>query len=656
MGDPTAGFRYNATYGNFNQVTFTASSNTNDNACLSVYGTNNASAAASYAANPYALEQSPSYFNYLGSVTVVTQPSAAGHVPSQATPNAICAAAQSFVGKAWNMNGCWVLASNISAEAGASLPASATLAGVSGVANGEWIVAYNGPSSANANWEQSLVPGEMVGFVTTSGGGHITTVVSGSGSTAALIDNITYEYGNGTIQNTANDGSASDIIVAAAHAAMQEFNGVNPANVVVYELDTPTVRDLVASLSLAARTTTSLAPLFAVSNPLASQAITAYQVYDTNTADAITLNGVAQTADHSAAAAATVSSLATVSLLAGAATGSDTIEIRAFNGSYFGDWQGLAVNITAPSAPPTITSQTAKQSWLPGQKISLALPANTFTDPQGHALTYAAVQASGQALPSWLTFNASTRTFSGTVPAGMESLSLKVTATDTAGLSASEIFGVTVPGAPTVTSQTAGQTWNQGQKISLALPANTFTDPQGQALTYAAAQSNGQALPSWLTFNATTKTLSGTVPASVASLTLKVTATDTAGLSASENFGITVPAVTIAATTHGIAVNADLIKISAANTSAAVGANKMQYISAPAAAPQAGASHGAAVFGAATTIIQPLVPALGRVTNAAPRFDPPSSYGGNLLVNPPSLSSIIAGMAGFSRHPVPNFS
>jgi len=553
----SSGQYFNASYGNFNQVTFTASSNTNDNTCLSVYGTNNSSAATGYAASPYVLEQNPSYFSYLGSVTVVTQPAAAGHVPTQATPNAICAAAQSFVGKAWNMNGCWVLASNISAEAGASLPASSTLVGVPGLANGEWIVAYNGPSSANASWEQSLVPGEMVGFVTTSGGGHITTVVSGAGSTATLIDNITYEYSNGTIQNAANDGSASDIIVAAAHAATQEFNGVNPTNVVVYELDTPTVHDLVSSLTLAERATKSMSTLFAVSNPLASQAITEYQVYDTNTADSITLNGVAQTADHSAAAAANVSSLTAVSLLAGAAAGSDTIEIRAFNGSYFGDWQSLAVTITAPSAPPTVTSQTASQ------------------------------------------------------------------------------------------------TWKQGQKINLALPANTFTDPQGQTLTYAATQSNGQALPSWLSFNASTKTFSGTVPAAAASFSLKVTATDTAGLSASETFGATVPAAAGAI----IAARADVVSISAANTSTSAGAGKMTYISAPATAralPSDG-SHGAAFFGSAAAIIQPLVTALGRVTNATPRLDPPASYGRSLLVNPPSLSGIIAGMVGSPHHAMRNF-
>jgi len=538
----STGLYYNATYGYFNQLSFTASSNSNDNVSLSVYGTSSSSLANAYASDPYMLEQNSSYFSYEGSVSVVTQPAAARPTAAQATPDSICAAAESFVGKAWNMDGCWVLASNISAMAGASLPASSTLTGVPGVASGEWIVAYDGPVSANANWEQNVTAGEMVGFVTTSGGGHITTVVSGKGSSAMLIDNITYENGNGSIQNVANDGSANDVLIASPHAATQEFNGVNPSDVVVYELDTPVVTDLVSAVSLTGRTSDALAPLFAVSNPLASQAITEWQVYDSNSGDSITVGGVSQSGDYSAASCVTVTSLSTVALLAGASACSDSIDVRAFNGSYWGDWQSLAVTVTAP-APPKLASQTANQTWTQGQKVSLALPAGTFTDPQGQTLTYAASQANGQALPSWLSFNAATRTFSGTVPAGMESLTLKVTATDTSGLSASESFGVTVPAAaPALTSQTANQSWVQGQQVSLTLPAGTFTDPQGQTLTYAAAQANGQALPSWLSFNATTRTFSGTVPAGMESLTLKVSAKDTSGLSASESFSVTVPA------------------------------------------------------------------------------------------------------------------
>ncbi len=543
----STGLYYNPVYGYFNQLTFTASSNTNDNVNLSVFTTNNANLANSYATNPYVLIENPSYFTYDGSTSVVTEPSVAGHAPTQATPDSVCSAALSFVGDAWNQDGCWVLASDISAEAGASLPLTSTLIGVPGVANGEWIVAYNGPVSANSNWESNLVAGEMVAFETSSGGGHITTVVSGSGASAMLVDNITYINGNGSIANPANDGSANDIIVAAPHPAMQEFSGVNSANAVVYELDAPVVKDTVSSITIAENSSRSLASLFVATNPVTSQAITEWQAYDTDSADSVAVGGSAAPSAHSAANAVTVASLASVALDTGATAGSDTIEVRAYNGSYWGDWQSLAAVVASvTAAPPTLTNQTPNQTWQQGQHVSFTLPANTFTDPQGETLTYAATLPSGQALPTWLSFNGTTDTFSGTVPAGMESLTVEVTATDTSSLSASETFGITVPAAPPVISQqTPNQTWTEGTSISLALPSNTFTDPQNEALTYTATQSNGQALPTWLSFNPKTETFSGTAPATAQSITVKVTATDTSKLSVSESFTATVqpPAV-----------------------------------------------------------------------------------------------------------------
>jgi hypothetical protein len=189
---------------------------------------------------------------------------------------------------------------------------------------------------------------------------------------------------------------------------------------------------------------------------------------------------------------------------------------------------------------PKLTSQTSTQTWKPGQTVSFSLASNTFTDPEGETLTYSATKANGSALPSWLTFDATTMTFSGVVPNTASAFSIKVTATDPEGLATSETFKVQIPYTPpVVTSQTAAQTWMGGSTVSLALAANTFTDPQGQTLTYKATLANNSALPSWLTFDATTQTFSGTAPGNGAqSLSIKVTATDTSGLSVSETFGV----------------------------------------------------------------------------------------------------------------------
>ena len=344
---PSTGQYVNASFGNLSQLVFDTGGNRGDTAVISVFGTNNAGYATQYAANPFTLAFNPAYFTDYGSVAVVTGASAATP-PSTATPGGIVSAALGYVGNAWNDNGCWILASDISAKAGATLPLTSTLVGISGTANGEWFVAYNGPSSSNANWVSNLRPGEMVAFVTTSGGGHITTVVSGQGTSANLVDNITYVGSGGVIMDSANDGSASDIIVQAPHAAMQEFSGVNPAYVVVYELDTPVVVCTVANASVAAGSTVSLAADFSATNPEAGQGVSGYQVYETNTADTLTVSGAANRTATSAANACSLTTLSGLGLTAASAAGSDTIEVRASNGSYWGDWTALTVAVTAP--------------------------------------------------------------------------------------------------------------------------------------------------------------------------------------------------------------------------------------------------------------------------------------------------------------------
>lgn len=546
----SSGRYYNNTYGYLDQLTYKTSGSQGDVTNLSLFGTTNLNTANEYATNAYSMMQVDAA-GYLGSATVVTQSRFNGAVPTQATPNSIASAAENFIGQPWNTDGCWVLASTIAADAGASLPVQSTAIGISGVANGEWIVAFNGPAGQSANWEALVKAGEIIVIGHAGGGGHITTCVSGFGSNAMLVDNATYVNDSGQVTNLANDGSSSDIIVAAPHPASQEWSGVAASSVVIYELDTPIVAAAVASGILAPRASEGLGPLFSVSDP-ASNTITQWQVYDTASSDMLVVGG-SDYGDHSAASALTVASLSSVSLLAGATATTDTLEVRAFNGTYWGDWQPLSISITggAAASPPVLSVQTPAQTWTAGNTISLA---TYFTDPQSQTMTYSAALTSGQALPAWLSFNATTGAFSGTVPAMAETLNITVTARDTSALTATDVFSVTVIGPPALTTQTPAQTWTEGKAVSLALPANTFTDPQAEHLTYGALLTSGQALPAWLSFNATTDTFSGNAPAAAQNLGIKVTATDSSGLVASETFTAAVQPAAPVTTRPGITV------------------------------------------------------------------------------------------------------
>ncbi|MFM8900597.1 MAG: putative Ig domain-containing protein [Burkholderiales bacterium] len=74
--------------------------------------------------------------------------------------------------------------------------------------------------------------------------------------------------------------------------------------------------------------------------------------------------------------------------------------------------------------------------------LSYSVPVDAFVDADvGDVLTYSAKQSDQQPLPTWLTFNAATRTFSGTAPVDfLGTLSVMVVATDKAGNAASDVF------------------------------------------------------------------------------------------------------------------------------------------------------------------------------------------------------------------------
>ncbi|WP_445503579.1 cadherin-like domain-containing protein, partial [Microvirga sp. G4-2] len=86
----------------------------------------------------------------------------------------------------------------------------------------------------------------------------------------------------------------------------------------------------------------------------------------------------------------------------------------------------------------------ADQSFDEDHPVSYTIPAGTFTDVDSTSLTYTAALADNTALPSWLTFNSATRTFSGTPPQNYNgTLDLKVTVSDGL-LSASSSFKLTI--------------------------------------------------------------------------------------------------------------------------------------------------------------------------------------------------------------------
>ena len=89
---------------------------------------------------------------------------------------------------------------------------------------------------------------------------------------------------------------------------------------------------------------------------------------------------------------------------------------------------------------------------------AFSLTPTVFTDPESDSITYSATLSDGSALPAWLTFNAGTRTFSGTPPSGSTgTYSIKLIGTDPGSLSDNVTFNLSVgnPTGPSASADTA---------------------------------------------------------------------------------------------------------------------------------------------------------------------------------------------------------
>ncbi|MEN3109662.1 calcium-binding protein [Uliginosibacterium paludis] len=194
---------------------------------------------------------------------------------------------------------------------------------------------------------------------------------------------------------------------------------------------------------------------------------------------------------------------------------------------------------------PTVNSYLPTLQAKAGSAFNYTIAANTITDPDvWDSITYSVKMADGSAVPAWLTFDAATRTLSGTPGASnVGSLQFILWGTDNYGYSAGEYVNMTIGApnhAPVLSIALVDQVAAQGAMFSYTVPSGAFTDADaGDTLSYSATLADGSALPSWLVFNTATRTFSGT-PTSTGTLSIKVTSKDTGNLTTSDIFDVVV--------------------------------------------------------------------------------------------------------------------
>ncbi|MBW4694871.1 MAG: DUF4347 domain-containing protein [Lyngbya sp. HA4199-MV5] len=327
-----------------------------------------------------------------------------------------------------------------------------------------------------------------------------------------------------------------------------------------------------------------------------------------------------------------------------------SIRVRTDDGGGGSFEKPLTITILNVNEAPQLFGSLVNQTATVGTAFNYVVSNYTFYDPElglnaPSGLTYDATLSDGSALPSWLSFNPTTRTFSGTPGiSNIGTLNLVVKATDSGGLFVTTGFSLTIsdlnqrptdlsissttvaenlpsgttvgrfttidpnPGdsftysiiaatgdnasaftivgdtlraarsfdfeymstynirvltddgkggtfdkfltftiqdvneAPVVGTAIANQTTTAGTAFSLVVPTTTLSDPDvGDVLALSATLSNGSTLPTWLSFNPTTRTFSGTpTSTNVGTLSLLVKATDRGGLSTTTSFNLTV--------------------------------------------------------------------------------------------------------------------
>ena len=166
------------------------------------------------------------------------------------------------------------------------------------------------------------------------------------------------------------------------------------------------------------------------------------------------------------------------------------------------------------------------------------------SDVDGNSLTYSATSSEANVAVS-ITGNTVTLN-----PAlnwnGISTITAKVN--DGAVDSTTQTFTLTVSAvndSPVVSTSIPDSSASLGSVFSLDT-SNYITDPDiGDSLGFVALLSDNSSLPNWLSINQTSGVLSGSPVSSAASISVKVTATDTSNASIADTFLLTVPTTVV---------------------------------------------------------------------------------------------------------------
>jgi len=203
--------------------------------------------------------------------------------------------------------------------------------------------------------------------------------------------------------------------------------------------------------------------------------------------------------------------------------GAHNFQLKANDSEGLSSTVSVSLTVGAETTPTRSGVALADQTVGIGRSFSITLPAGLYTDAEGDAITLSATLVTEHTetidtipphtityveyapLPSWMTFDAANRRFTGTVPAGTASqdLVIRVMASDGRILNSGSDSAVGAAGAtydadmtlyvrpwvntpPTYNGGLPNLSLQHGVAVNFGMPAGAFTEPDGDTMTYSA--------------------------------------------------------------------------------------------------------------------------------------------------------------------------
>lgn len=218
-----------------------------------------------------------------------------------------------------------------------------------------------------------------------------------------------------------------------------------------------------------------------------------------------------------------------------------------------------AVDKAASNHAPTILHGVPDLKASVGNLFSYTADAATIVDQDvGDTLYYSATMSDGSALPSWLSFDSVSRTFSGTpTSSDLGSVQFLLFASDNYGVNigTTVMLNIEPNHAPEIITPIKDKILARDKAFSFIFPQTSFGDPdKNDALSYRATQIDGSPLPSWLNFDAMTRSFTG-VPPEFGVTSVRIVVSDHSGLSVSDDFNLDVRSLELMGTADSDILN-----------------------------------------------------------------------------------------------------